>query len=183
MEKDLICYKTIIMYCCGRRSKYLTQCAEYKITAGHLAGIKPLDDIYFEGNLFFNRYKIMNENDGIINEEDVYITDHGVQVYVNIPERFGFTTNNSTTDRKVNNAILYKCVIPKGTRYYKSKETKYQKELMLTAEKVIFIQPVSYGKGLNINDLDLAKQYIEQTKKKYGQVDEAKKYFGIKVTE
>jgi hypothetical protein len=175
-ETDVICYKTIIMYNHKKRAKYLTQCAEYKVTAGHLAGMKYLEDGMFDDNLFFNRYKINIEQNGYIHDEDVYITDNGMQVYVNIPENFGFNIHGDTPQRKFDNAILYKCVIPKGTRFYSSKGTEYQKELMLTAERIAFIEPVIIGKGLDKDRLENATQYINRTKDKYGQLDIVTKY-------
>jgi hypothetical protein len=151
---------------------YLTQCAEYRVTAGHLAGMKYLYDEVFENNLFFNRYRLIVDEDTVPVEEDVYLTDHGVQVYVNKPDGFGFDKQSNTPQRKIDNAILYKVIIPKGTKYYKSKQTKYQKNLMLTAEKVVFVEPVEYGKGLSEEHLESAKQYIEQTRTRYDQLPE-----------
>jgi hypothetical protein len=181
-KKDIVCYKTIIMYCHRKRGLYLSQCGEYIVTAGHLAGIRTLDDEMFNDNLLFNRYKIITEDGTDLREEDVYITDYGVQVYTSIPEDFGFDKRSNVPQRKIDNAILYKVIIPKGTKYYKSKITKYSKDLMLTAEKVIFVQPIIYGKGLSEERIDRAKQYIKQTKERYGQLPQVKKYYKTKET-
>lgn len=129
-EKDIVCYKVL----CEKNEDYFTPFMYRKVNENVISGKYPLhDDTVSE--IFYPSPNVFSEKNS-----NRFLTGAGfIHSFKGL--RSAKNLCHDLTHYHSYNYIVYKCIIPAGTRYYKGKD-EYSGVNAYAAEKIKFVEEV-----------------------------------------
>jgi len=120
---DMVCYKVLDQNMCSWIQDF-----EYTINKVYKTELGTLHDANYPGNIYFTS---LNER---IYYKDVYCIFRGFHSY----QRNTKQISRIYTQRYTTIPCIYKCIIPKGSLYYKNQWGEYVSDQIMIKEKVNF---------------------------------------------